>query len=828
MTVQTLSVSFDPYIRAGWALVPIPPKTKGPISSGWNKRENTVTDPNQIPPGWGVGLAHAYSGTMALDIDNITEATEMLAEHDIDLAALANDPAAVWIVSGNEGHAKLLYAMPLGMALPSRKFGGKNSVAYELRCGTSNGLTAQDVLPPSIHPITCQPYRWGGLGSWERLPLIPDALLTHWMDAIGAERERVISAQGIDASWDEIKSALYAINPDCDRETWITTGMALHYAGTTSGQPDQACALWDEWSSGGGDKYKGMRDIMACWRSFTADATGIKLGSLFKLAKDRGWVRPVPDVTEMFAPLPPEDIAKPQELIDLFSDEMPVPRLDTSLFPSVLTNYVKHIGETRGCDPIMPLWAGMVAVSAAADARIKLAFMREFFVPPVLWVMNIADPSDKKSAGSRPMFEPLKKIENEDRKQFAARHLMWEGIEAAYAAERKAYHEWQRSADQALSNSVAPKVRELPPEPQPLTLMVQDTTSQALIRTSVGNPQGSMYELDEMSNWIKATTDPKSTDNRTTWIRGYNAESHRMDRVGAGTISTEMLALSFFGNVQPDVVFRKFEDLGSDGILQRFIPIIPDTRLTRKPKEIDGPIAGAEEYEAMIRRVRSIPITTYYMSAEAKAIADEFRTWYYDTKRPDEQLLKADPLYMGALGKVEGTFGRLTLLLHMIEDPYNPEVSGALVQRVYRIVRDYVVPMLRYVFHWRGGKDQVKSIEKWTVDYLHGIVSEQRTITLRELKHAGRALFRKLPDQSVNEQLLTLMEALEQKTWVKLIESTPSRNAYLWVINPTIERVDPVRRRAVLEARQRLRFETMCKMGDYAEDAPEVRIKGMR
>src|SRR5690606_33096151 len=50
---------------------------------------------------------------------------------------------------------------------------------FELRGGR-----VQDVLPPSIHPDTQEPYRWEG--DWRALPEIPPALLTvweHWRDA---------------------------------------------------------------------------------------------------------------------------------------------------------------------------------------------------------------------------------------------------------------------------------------------------------------------------------------------------------------------------------------------------------------------------------------------------------------------------------------------------------------------------------------------------------------------------------------------------------------------------------------------------------------------
>ena len=112
-TVQQNPASVDAYIRHGWSLVPIPPGTKGPRTPGWNLRENALKSQADLPQGFGIGLAHAYSGTMALDIDDWATTTILLAEHNIDLRALYDAPDAVVIESGNPGHGKLLYSMLL-------------------------------------------------------------------------------------------------------------------------------------------------------------------------------------------------------------------------------------------------------------------------------------------------------------------------------------------------------------------------------------------------------------------------------------------------------------------------------------------------------------------------------------------------------------------------------------------------------------------------------------------------------------------------------------------------------------------------------------------
>jgi hypothetical protein len=64
------------YIAAGFALVPIPYGKKAPVLKGWNKRNHTITRSDQIErqTGQNIGLAHAYSGTCCIDIDDYVKA----------------------------------------------------------------------------------------------------------------------------------------------------------------------------------------------------------------------------------------------------------------------------------------------------------------------------------------------------------------------------------------------------------------------------------------------------------------------------------------------------------------------------------------------------------------------------------------------------------------------------------------------------------------------------------------------------------------------------------------------------------------------------------
>lgn len=77
-------------------------------------------------------------------------------------------------------------------------------------------------------------------------------------------------------------SALQAIDPGCDRETWIKVGMAAKAAGLSLED-------FTDWSRGA-PNFAGERDCAQVWRSFSDG--GIKAGTLFNMAFAAGWKDP--------------------------------------------------------------------------------------------------------------------------------------------------------------------------------------------------------------------------------------------------------------------------------------------------------------------------------------------------------------------------------------------------------------------------------------------------------------------------------------------------------------------------------------------------------
>ncbi|MDZ4806470.1 MAG: phage/plasmid primase, P4 family [Candidatus Eisenbacteria bacterium] len=175
----------------GWALTPIPRGVKGPIGVGWNQPRSQanptgfVTDPDQAERVWrndqNMGVVLGPSRLVSLDVDYTEGARVAFAAVGLDLEALLTLSIRI---EGNPARAKILFRLPDGVELPTRKLtwppkraGEKAVPIVELRAGP-----LQDVLPPSGHPSTKRPYRWLRAPWDAAITEPPSELLALWRD----------------------------------------------------------------------------------------------------------------------------------------------------------------------------------------------------------------------------------------------------------------------------------------------------------------------------------------------------------------------------------------------------------------------------------------------------------------------------------------------------------------------------------------------------------------------------------------------------------------------------------------------------------------------
>lgn len=792
--------AFGPYLRHGWKLVPINAGTKGPRTPGWNTEEACINESSDIPEGMGAGLAHAFSGTCAIDLDDAFMAQMMFAERGIDLQALLDAPDAVQIISGRPGSGKLIYRLPSPMPSKSLKIGPKTIT--EFRCATADGLTVQCVLPPSKHP-SGSTYQWGGKGDWRNPPMLPEALLKWWQELL-AEKPHTPSsvAQKLD-DLTEVKSALQHISADCPHDTWIEILMAL----SSTGHPD-ACETAREWSKTAPHRYPGDREFDIRWRSFKDKDNGITINTLFHHAKEHGWVAPPVDVTALFN-TPPEGMS------DLL-DGMIVrpPGVDLNLFPALLRDYALEVSESVGCDPMVPISAGLAAACAAIDSRSRLELTNGYKVPPVLWLMTIGSPADKKSPGSKPMFTVLSDIERDDAVRYRMDMQRWEVEEAMFAAAKKSQLQQAGGGEHmlgSLGGDPLAGLAQLPilrPQPVPKRLVISDSTSQKMVRIAAERPEGVLCYLDEANGFFNKLTNPTSGDDRSAWVVSYESDRYFMDRVNTGSIIAENLAVSFYCNVQPQVFRRVLPNLSSDGLMQRFIPMTLRPSKTRLGNPVPAWSSCKPTWDHMIRQLHATGERHYTLSESAYSVFREFQQWYESSKF-DERLIRSPVEFMTAFGKLEGLAGRLALVLHMIEDRDSAVVGVDIMRRVIALVRDFIIPSFRYCYSDIGGLAE-ESHEYWITAHILQIANEG-TVSLSDIKRSGRRQWGDMRHLDLDQLVRDTMAELEARQWVAVVED--NRKSTIWAINPSLVEHFKDQRQRIIAIKQEIKD----KMRQHAE-----------
>ena len=257
-------ISVQDMLSHGYALTPVPFGEKGPKDKAWNQRQNVITDVKDAHrlQGFNLGLCHAYANplTAAFDLDDTTYSDAWFSKRGITLADLLNADDAVIVSSGKANSLKPLYRLPGGVeALVSQKVNKPDgNCGLELRCGTKGGLTVQDIIPPSRHPLGTT-YRFLGRGNPLNLPVIPECLLRIWEDLNANQvTKKKPSVQGptyvavpeTPRQVAEVTQALSFIDADCPYELWRDVVWAILSTGWSCAED-----LAYQWSASAPDRF---------------------------------------------------------------------------------------------------------------------------------------------------------------------------------------------------------------------------------------------------------------------------------------------------------------------------------------------------------------------------------------------------------------------------------------------------------------------------------------------------------------------------------------------------------------------------------------------
>lgn len=270
---------------------------KSPVDQGWQQAPRyTAAELAAAPhdPNANIGLRLGEPS----EIDGMfLHVIDLDVKPEADVDAIHAKLTELWpdwrtfprVISGSGGDSRHIYF------LTDRHFGKHRLASGPWGEIALMGTGSQVVLPPSLHPITGQPYRWEKPLELDLQDLMTEdsALVASWCGADDRKPERGGAAR---CDWEteapKIERALAALpdsvvkERDGDRVNgcWLYVGMALHHA---SEGRDEGLALWNDWSARSA-KFNAKENAYQ-WRRFGRSGDGWTHRSLYAWAAPYGF-----------------------------------------------------------------------------------------------------------------------------------------------------------------------------------------------------------------------------------------------------------------------------------------------------------------------------------------------------------------------------------------------------------------------------------------------------------------------------------------------------------------------------------------------------------
>jgi len=184
----------------------------------------------------------------------------------------------------------------------------------------------------------------------------------------------------MDVTESDIADMLSYVDPDCDHETWVRIGMAVH--DTTGGT---AFNVWDSWSSGG-SKYPGAETLEKRWHSFGKAAMPVTIGTLIYYAEQGGWKQSVTFEADMQQFVPAQDpldtsdidLLRPPgfvgEVCEWINDQCRYPREHLAVAAALVS--VGNVAGLRCTDDLDGATANLFAFGVADSSSGKEAVLQ--------------------------------------------------------------------------------------------------------------------------------------------------------------------------------------------------------------------------------------------------------------------------------------------------------------------------------------------------------------------------------------------------------------------------------------------------------------------
>jgi Protein of unknown function (DUF3987) len=369
-----------------------------------------------------------------------------------------------------------------------------------------------------------------------------------------------------------------------------------------------------------------------------------------------------------------------------------VPTFPLTVLPETARTFVENQAAVTGGDISGIAMAVLATMSGALDHRCQLRMLRNgnWWVSPRLWVLLVADASQRKTpimtATTRPLVAQDYRVQQEYQRQL---------------------REWEQRQRDKEEDGGGTKLDK--PEP-PARYVVTDTAVEKLGEILARKAKGILLKADEVSGWLGSMERYSSNaglSDRAFWLQAYDGGPYNIDRIRRGEIFVENLSVSIIGAIQPARLVE-LQKVTSDGLLQRFLPVMMGS-----PSLPQDERSNDDDYGNLVRQLYIAAPARLIMTDSALGIMERLRTRLFDI---EQAAIGLAPGLGTFAGKLHGVAGSLALLLHVTADPKQAmadPVGEETATQVERLINGFVLPHACEFYRFGPAGEQLRTIASW-------------------------------------------------------------------------------------------------------------------
>ena len=495
---------------------------------------------------------------------------------------------------------------------------------------------------------------------------------------------------------------------------------------------------------------------------------------------------------------------------EIKAELLPVDKLKPKLIPEPLRDWLEDIAHRMQVPLDFSASACVVMLSSIIGTRLSIRPKKSdsWRVIPNLWGSLIQRPSQLKSPPVQEVFRVLDKLEAESFKQNEDAEKIYQNENRKFEMKQKIYENNLRKAfkkgDQIEIGSAENELESLeakPPEkPQIRRFQTQDATPEKLQELLSENPQGILVFRDELNGFLMSLEKEGHETARAFYLEGWNGGgSFTQDRIGRGTIRSNLICISLFGTIQPAKIIphiRKAKsETGNDGLFQRFqITVYPDSVKWNYIDKAPNLTAQGRAFK-LIRRLTEMNLRELdCVQGEADGIpylrfsddAQElFEAWIKVLETEKLNNIDESSSLLEHFGKYRSLMPSLALIFHLLDIADSNKIGNISLLAATQAAQwcEYLESHARRIY---GMAEDITARAAGSLSKKIKAGKLEDNFTAREVHRKGWELLTEI--EIVNEALTDLVEV----NWLREIPILPSekggRKTIKYQINPDLKK----------------------------------------